>query len=120
MNLDFDTILNRAEELYTEKLLGHQPEPGVRASIGSDQVKCVLRALTEVIQAQPDPLQLFASSVRRMMEFYTTYPSPGVVQPIDAIQIALSDVAEAAENAAGGRQWIGPGHWAEAPTTQQP
>jgi len=49
MNLDFDTILNRAEELYAEKLLGHQPEPGVRASIGSDQVKCVLRALVEAL-----------------------------------------------------------------------
>lgn len=56
MNLDFDTILNRAEELYAEKLLGHQPEPGVRASIGSDQGKCVLRAVVEALnQTEKQP-----------------------------------------------------------------
>jgi hypothetical protein len=120
MNLDFDNILKRADELYTLEKLGPDPAPGVTLKIQSDQVKCVLRALTESLQTQPDPLQLFATSVRRMMEFYTTHPSPGVIQPIDAIQIALSDVAEAAENAVGGRQWIGPGHWAEAPATIKP
>lgn len=60
MKLDFDTILNRAEELYAEKLLGHQPEPGVRASIGSDQVKCVLSALVEALN-QPPPKQFSVS-----------------------------------------------------------
>lgn len=57
-----------------------------------------------------DHMTIFATSLRRMALFYSEHPSPGLIRPVDAIQMAL-DVAGAAEYAAQGKQWVKPGVW---------
>lgn len=58
-----------------------------------------------------DHMTIFATSLRRMALFYSEHPSPGLIRPVDAIQMALCDAAGAAEYAAQGMQWVEPGVW---------
>lgn len=60
---------------------------------------------------------IFAASLRKMSNFYSSHPSPGLIRPVDAIQMALCDAAGAAEYAAQGKQWVKPGVW-EKPNNQ--
>lgn len=54
MKLNYDTILDRANELYAETKYGpdgYFKAPGRSLVIGSDQAKALLRALVEAINA---------------------------------------------------------------------
>lgn len=71
------------------------------------------RATAAAVEGAADgsALAIFAVSLRKMANFYSTHLSPGLIQPIDAIQMALCDAAGAAEYAAQGKQWVKPGVW---------
>ncbi len=72
----------------------------------------------EACQQRPcSEFTIFANSLRRMADFYSSHPSPGLIQPVDAIQMALYDAAGAAEYAEQGKQWVKPGVW-EKPNVQ--
>lgn len=58
-----------------------------------------------------DHMTIFATSLRKMALFYSEHPSPGLIRPVGAIQMALLDAAGAAEHAAQGKQWVSPGVW---------
>lgn len=58
-----------------------------------------------------DHMTIFAASLRKMALFYSEHPSPGLIQPIDAIGMVLLDASGAAEYAAQGKQWVSPGVW---------
>jgi hypothetical protein len=75
--------------------------------------KTTKRATAAAVAGAADgsALAIFAVSLRKMANFYASHPSPGLIQPIDAIQMALCDAAGAAEYAAQGKQWVKPGVW---------
>ena len=54
---------------------------------------------------------IFATSLRRMAEWYGYHPTPGAITPLDAIQAALCDVAIASEKAAEGLVWKSQNEW---------
>lgn len=51
------------------------------------------------------------TSLRGMSGFYAKHPTPGHIDPVSAIQMALADVAVAVERAAKNEVWAGPGKW---------
>jgi hypothetical protein len=51
------------------------------------------------------------ASLRSMSGFYSKHPTPGYIAPVDAIQMAIADVAIAVEHAARNEVWAGPGKW---------
>lgn len=75
--------------------------------------KTTKRATAAAVAGAADgsALAIFAVSLRKMANFYSSHPSPGLIRPIDAIQMALCDAAGAAEYAAQGKQWVKPGVW---------
>jgi hypothetical protein len=55
-----------------------------------------------------------------MSGFYTKHPTPGHIDPLSAIQMALADVAIAVEHAAKNEVWAGPGKWEPNRELSQP
>lgn len=85
-HLDFDTILNRADELYATEKLGHPPDPGVKLKIQSDQVKCVLRALIEQLN-QPSPRQFSVSLSPQDGEYHNFFAYGGFERTLERARL---------------------------------
>jgi hypothetical protein len=60
------------------------------------------------------------ASLRGMSGFYVEHPTPGHIDPVSAIQMALADVAVAVEHAAKNEVWAAPGKWEPNHPAQAP